>query len=110
MSRSAAEREAEILAAHVARLRASVMAATFALLGGVGLFVATAWLLVRGGDPVGPHLALLSNYFPGYAVTWGGAWIGLGWGALVGGVTGWSLASIYNRLADRRGARRGGSG
>lgn len=93
--------EAEILAAHVARLRASVMAASFALLGGVGLFLATAWLLIQGGDPVGPHLSLLGNYFPGYAVTWGGACIGLGWGALVGGIVGWSLASIYNRLAPR---------
>jgi len=101
MSRDADTREADILAAHVARLRASVMAATFALLGGVGMFVATAWLLIRGGDPVGPHLSLLANYFPGYSVTWGGACIGLAWGALVGGLAGWSLATIYNRLADR---------
>lgn len=93
--------DAEILAAHVARLRASVMAASFALLGGVGLFVATAWLLLQGGDPVGPHLSLLGNYFPGYAVTWGGAFVGLGWGALVGAVAGWSLAWIYNRFAPR---------
>jgi hypothetical protein len=93
--------EAELLAAHVARLRASVMAATFALLGGVGLFVATAWLLVLGGDPVGPHLSLLGNYFPGYAVTWGGAFVGFGWGAALGGALGWSLAWIYNWLAPR---------
>lgn len=93
--------DAELLAAHVARLRASVMAASFALLGGAGLFVATAWLLLQGGDPVGPHLSLLGNYFPGYTVTWAGAFVGLGWGALTGGVAGWSLAWIYNRLAPR---------
>lgn len=101
MSRDARAREAEILAAHVARLRASVMAVTCGLLGGTGLFVGTAWLLVRGGDPVGPHLALLSHYLPGYTVTWAGAGIGLAWGALVGGAVGWTFAWIYNRLASR---------
>jgi hypothetical protein len=93
--------EARALRAAVARLRASVMAVTFGLLGGTGLFVATAWLLIRGGNPVGPHLALLRNYFPGYSVSWPGAFVGFAWGALVGAITGFSLAWLYNRIADR---------
>lgn len=95
------EAETRALRVAVARLRASVMAVTFGLLGGTGLFLATAWLLIRGGDPVGPHLALLRNYFPGYSVTWPGALVGFAWGALVGAVTGFSLAWLYNRIADR---------
>lgn len=94
----------------VARLRASVMAVTFGLAGGATLFVATAWLLIRGGEPVGPHLALLNNFFPGYSVTWLGAPIGFFYGALVGAVAGWILARVYNAIADRRdpnGAPRG---
>lgn len=86
----------------VARLRASIMAFTFAWVGGGGLFVATAWLLLRGGPNVGQHLNLLGIYFPGYAVTWAGAFVGLFWGALVGALVGGSLAWLYNRLAFRR--------
>ena len=78
------------------------MAVTFGLAGGTGLFIATVWLLIRGGDPVGPHLTLLNNFFPGYSVTWLGAPVGFVYGALVGAAAGWSLAWVYNRLADRR--------
>lgn len=77
------------------------MAIVFGMVGGVGLFLATVWLLIKGGDPVGPTLGLLGNYFPGYAVTWPGALIGFVYGALVGGIAGWSTAWIYNRVASR---------
>ena len=94
--------EEQLLRSAIARLRASVMAVVFALVGGTGLFVATAWLLIRAGDNVGRHLSLLDNYFPGYAVTWPGCFVGFGYGALTGGVLGWSIAWIYNRIADAR--------
>jgi len=87
----------------VARLRAGVMAVVFGMTGGVTLFVATVWLLLRGGPNVGKHLSLLSNYFPGYSVTWGGAFMGLLYGALVGALAGWTLALLYNRIASRQG-------
>ena len=83
----------------VARLRAGILAVVFAMMTGAGLFVATAWLLVKGGENVGATLGLLGNYLPGYAVTWPGAIVGLLYGAAIGGVAGWSLARIYNRLA-----------
>jgi hypothetical protein len=92
----------ELLHATAARLRASVMAVVFGLMGGTGLFVATLWLVVRGGETVGPHLGLLGQYFPGYTVTWAGCFIGFGYGAVTGAVTGWSVAWLYNRIADRR--------
>lgn len=104
MKRSARKGEAAQLQRAIARLRSSVMAVTFGLAGGVGMFVATAWLLMRGGDPVGPHLALLNNYFPGYSVTWVGVPIGFFYGALVGAAAGWLLARVYNEIADRRAA------
>jgi len=75
------------------------MAVTFGMVGGVGLFIATAWLLVRGGENVGQHLGLLSNYLPGYSVTWGGAVVGLLYGALVGAVIGAAIAWTYNTVA-----------
>jgi hypothetical protein len=93
--------EAALLVHAIARLRASVMATTFGLAGGAGIFLATALLVIRGGDVVGPHLGLLNNYFPGYTVTWPGAFLGLGYGTIVGACTGWILAWVYNRIADR---------
>ena len=87
--------------AAIVRLRARVMAVVFGLMGGVGLLVATLWLVIRGGPNVGQHLGLLANYFPGYQVSWLGGFIGFGYGALYGAVIGWSIASIYNRIAQR---------
>jgi hypothetical protein len=109
MEEHSLQREEAILRQAVARLRAAVMAVTFGLTGGVGLFLATAWLLLRGGENVGQHLGLLSNYLPGYAVTWAGAFLGLAYGVLLGAVIGASIAWIYNRIASARdGARLDG--
>lgn len=83
----------------VARLRAGILAIVFAMMTGLGLFVATAWLLIKGGQNVGATLGLLGNYMPGYAVTWPGAFVGLLYGAAIGAIAGWSLSWIYNRLA-----------
>ena len=92
----------ELLQASITRRRASVMALVFGLVGGMGLFVATLWLVIRGGERVGPHLGLLGQYFLGYSVTWSGCFVGFFYGALVGATAGWSVAWLYNRLADRR--------
>jgi hypothetical protein len=56
----------------------------------------TAWLLIKGGPHVGAHLQLLGHYFVGYSVTWQGSLVGFFYGALVGGVVGWSIGTIYN--------------
>ena len=86
----------------VARLRALVMAVVFGLTSGVGLFLATAWLIVRGGANIGPTLGLLRHYLPGYSVTWPGAFLGFFYAAVIGGVVGWVIAFIYNKIAARR--------
>ena|ERR1051325_6692799 len=86
----------------VSRIQANVMAITCAALGGVGFFFLTAWLLVKGGQEVGPHLRLLSQYFIGYSVTWKGSLIGGLYGALVGGVGGWLIATVYNGVVALR--------
>lgn len=86
----------------VARLRAGVLAIVFGLVAGATLWVATVWLVLRGGRNVGEHLGLLRFYFPGYTVTWLGAFVGFAYAALAGAVTGFLVAWIYNRVADRR--------
>ena len=96
------QREEEALARAIARLRAGVMATVFGMTCGAALWLATVWLVIRGGSNVGQHLGLLRYYFPGYAVTWGGSFLGFFYGALTGAVVGFFLAWIYNRLADWR--------
>ena len=82
----------------IARIKTNVLAAVCAMIGGVGLFVITAWLLIKDGSHVGQHLQLLSNYFIGYSVTWWGSVVGLFYGALCGGIIGWAVGTIYNRI------------
>lgn len=95
--------ELEIFQLAVARLRASIMALVGAMIGGTGLFLATIWLLIQGGKNVGQHLGLLGHYFPGYTVTWPGAFIGFFYGMLTGGLLGWVIAWLYNRIVGLRG-------
>ncbi len=94
----------EELSRTVANIQAGVLAFVGGVIGGLGLFIMTAWLLLEGGPQVGSHLQLLSNYFIGYSVTWPGSGIGLLYGALTGGVLGWTIGFIYNKVV---GLRRG---
>ena len=96
------ELEWALIQTAVARLRASVMAIVFAATSGIGIFIATVWLVIRGGPNVGATLGLLRNYWPGYSVTWGGALIGFFYAALIGGIVGWVVAYIYNRIVSLR--------
>ncbi len=86
----------------LARLKAEVLAVVCAALGGLGLFAMTAWLVIKGGPTVGQHLQLLSNFFIGYSVTWGGSVVGFFYGALAGGATGWAVGTIYNAVLNLR--------
>jgi len=65
------------------------------LVGGLLLFGATAFsLLVLGGDPTG--LRLIGEYFYGYDVSWGGAFIGFFWGFVTAFVFAWFAAFVRN--------------
>jgi hypothetical protein len=70
----------------------------FGLLFGVGLFAATNWLVIKGGDVVGPHLGLLAVFFPGYRVTFLGSFVGFVYAFVVGYGFGRTVSTIYNRL------------
>jgi len=59
-----------------------------------------------GGTVVGPHLALLGQFFIGYDVTFRGSLIGLGWGAATGFVLGYAVSTLYNRVVAYRARRR----
>ncbi len=86
----------------IARIQTGVMAFVMAVICGLSIFIATAWLLIKGGSNVGQHLQLLGQYFPGYKVTWIGSFVGMFYGAIVGGVVCWLIGFIYNRIVDMK--------
>lgn len=91
-----------LIHATIARMRGGVMAIVFGMVGAVGMFLATALLLIQGGADVGAHLGLLRWYLPGYSVSWPGALLGSVYGVLLGAVLGWSVAWLYNTISMRR--------
>jgi len=87
--------EALLLNAFARLDRVALGVATGVLLG-LTIFLATAALLLKGGPEVGPTLALLAQFFPGYRVTPLGSVVGLAYGLASGFVVGWITAAVYN--------------
>lgn len=100
--KSGRELETKLLEHAVARLRAGIMAVVFGMTCGCGLFAATAWLLIIGGENIGPHLNLLSQFFPGYSVTWRGAFVGFLYGLASGAGVSYCITWIYNFVLSLR--------
>ena len=80
-------------------LNAKVVGLALGVIFGLGVFVATNWLVIKGGDRVGPHLILLSQYFIGYRVTFLGSLIGFAYGFALGTICGALMGWIYNKIA-----------
>jgi hypothetical protein len=68
------------------------LGAAVGFVSGVGLLLASAVLLLRGGAVVGPNLSLLGQYLPGFRVTWAGAVLGLVEAAIGGFALGYATA------------------
>src|ERR1700687_1080752 len=80
----------------VNRVNRNVLGLTLVILFGFGLFLATNILVLKGGPHVGANLQLLNQFFPGYRVTFGGSFLGGLYGFVVGYVSGWIIAAVYN--------------
>jgi len=83
-------------------LNAKVYGIVTGLLLGLVIFIATNWLVLKGGDVVGPHLALLGQFFIGYRVTFVGSLIGLAYGFALGFIVAYLVAALYNWLVRFR--------
>jgi len=90
----------------VTRLNAIVQGVVTGLLTGLAIFVATNWLIIKGGPVVGPHLSLLGQFFIGYRVTFVGSLIGFAYGFVLGSAIGYGVARMYNWLVGVRERRR----
>jgi len=91
--------EEELIERVAVRLNAATVGLVLGFLFGAAIFVATIWLVIKGGPNPGAHLVLLSQFFPGYSVTFPGSILGFVYGFLVGFVTGVVLGAVYNKLA-----------
>lgn len=67
---------------------------------GTALFLATAALLLKGGDYVGSHLSLLGNFLLGFDVSWTGALLGWIEGSVGGFIFGYLVAKAVNATID----------
>jgi hypothetical protein len=87
---------AALLGEVFARYDAKAMGGALGLILGSGLFLATAILLLKGGEVVGPNLGLLGQFLKAYRVSWTGAFVGFGEGGLLGFGFGWVMAKLIN--------------
>jgi len=93
----------------VLRFNAKILGLVLGILLGLSIFIATNWLLIKGGhiSPsgeylVGPHLQLLSQFFIGYRVSFLGSIIGFLYGFALGTLCGAAIGWIYNKIVDFR--------
>ncbi|MGE3152266.1 MAG: hypothetical protein AB7G48_14635 [Nitrospiraceae bacterium] len=107
--RSWTSSEDEKLFSAILRLNSKVFGLVLGLLIGSMIFVATNWLVIKGGHVtpegehvVGPHLQLLSQFFIGYRVSFVGSLIGFAYGFALGTLGGALVGWIYNRIVDLR--------
>ena len=91
-----------IILKRLLRLNAVATGLTVGVLSGLGLFLLTIILVIKGGPVVGPNLALLGQYFPGYTVTAVGSLVGFAYAFITGFVIGFSLAFLYNLFLGLR--------
>lgn len=99
----------ELIEAVFAKLDPVALGAALGAVGAIILFLASAALIIKGGDVIGPNLSLLGHYLIGFNVTWAGAFLGAGeagaggfaLGYLVAWLRNWLLAA-YAYLARRR--------
>lgn len=99
MERLPADQRESIIMWAFAKLDVVAFVGASAAVAGAALFLLTMFLIVKGappGVPVGPHLAGLAEFFPGYSVSAVGAGIGAAYASALGAVIGFALASVWN--------------
>ena len=95
-------KEEERLIHAVVFLNAKILGLILGIIFGLIIFIATNWLVLKGGSVVGPHLQLLGQFFIGYKVSFAGSIIGFFWGFAVGSLCGTTIGWVYNRIVELR--------
>jgi hypothetical protein len=92
-----------IIMARLVQLNGIISGLVLGVLTGTLLFLATLFLVIKGGPVVGPHLGLLGQFFWGYSVTFWGSFVGFFYGFLTGFIVGYAVAALYNFFLNLRG-------
>ena len=96
----------QVVLVKVVRINAKVHGLVVGVFLGLAIFLATNWLILKGGETIGPHLSLLSQFFIGYDVTFVGSLVGFAYGFVSGFALGYFAASLYNWIIDFRGLKQ----
>jgi hypothetical protein len=89
-------RSDEIIIRAFAKLDRSAFGVALGVVTGVLVFAATLFGVVNGSAADELKIFLLSQYYPGYRVTPGGAILGLLYGFVSGFLIGWCIAHLRN--------------
>lgn len=92
----------DVVLTELMRMNAVASGLVTGFMVGLAIFIATNWLIIKGGIEVGKHLSLLGEYFFGYTVTFGGSLIGFAYGLGFGFALGYLVATLYNLALDFR--------
>jgi len=87
-----------VLISAFSRMDKLAMASAVGSASGIFFFLITIWLVIKGGDFVGPNLSLLNQYFPNFTVTISGAFLAFGYAFIWGFLFGWLFAYLRNLL------------
>jgi hypothetical protein len=87
-----------IIVQSLAKLDGVALGISLGCLFGLAVFLSTNVLLIKGGDVIGPNLALLGHYFVGFEVTFAGSIVGMIYGFITGFVFGWLTAILRNTV------------
>lgn len=90
--------EEKLIKQAVLKMSGHVLGFVLGIISALGLFVATNWLVIKGGEDVGTHLGLLSNFFYGYDVTFWRSFIGAAYAFVCGYLSGLIIGWIYNAI------------
>lgn len=88
----------KILKQAVLRINGHILGFVTGFIAALIIFAATNWLVLKGGEVVGPHLALLGQFFIGYDVTFVGSLVGAAYGFVAGYLSGLIIGWIYNAV------------
>jgi len=75
------------------KLSKKALALASGILWGAIVFLATIYVILKGG---GHTLVLIQQFYWGYNISWGGAFLGLIYGFIDGFICGWIFALLYN--------------
>ncbi len=86
----------ELIVQSIAKVNQAALGIALGSQAGLGIFLLTNFVIVKGDALLSSNLALLNQYFWGYKITFAGSLIGLIYGFISGFILGWLIAFIRN--------------